>query len=113
MKQLGKLKQLRIKKDMLLITILEKKEAKTKSLVYLLIFLGLFVSAGILLAQGGQPGTLDERSVSAGNFTKFLAGKFLLFGVILLFQSLAQNKEIRELDKEYEVLKEGVRYLSN
>jgi hypothetical protein len=113
MEELVKLKRLRIKKDMVMITLQEKKEAKTKSLVYLLIFLGLFVTAGILLASGGQAGTLNDGSASAGNFTKFLAGKVLLVGVILLFRKLTLNKEIRELEKEYEVMKEGVRYLSN
>ena len=113
MEELVKLKRLRIKKDMLLITIQEKKEAKTQSLVYLLIFLGLFVTAGILLASGGQPETLDGGSTSAGNFAKFRAGKFLLVGVILLFRSLGLNKEIRKLEKEYEEMKKGVRYLSN
>ncbi len=113
MEELVKLKRLRIKKDMLLITIQEKKEAKTKSLVYLLIFLGLFVTAGILLASGGQPGALDGGSTSAGNFAKFLAGKFLVVGVILLFRTLGLNKEIQELEKEYEKMKEGVRYLNN
>jgi hypothetical protein len=75
--------------------------------------LGLFVTAVILLASGGQPETLDGGSTSAGNFAKFLAGKFLVIGVILLFRTLALNKEIRELEKEYEVMKEGVRYLGN
>ena len=59
MEELVKLKRLRIKKDLLLITIQEKKEAETKSLVYLLGFLGLFVSEGILLASGGTPATPD------------------------------------------------------
>ena len=99
MEELVKLKRLRIKKDMLLITIQEKKEVKTKSLVYLLIFLGLFVSAGILLASGGTNATPDQGSSSAGNFAKFLAGKFLIVGVIFLFRTIGLNKEIRELEK--------------
>ena len=113
MEELVKLKRWRIKKDMLMITIQEKKEAKTKSLVYLVIFLGLFVTALILLAPGGTTATPDQGSTSAGNFAKFLAGKFLVVGVILLFRTLGLNKEIQELEKEYEKMKEGVRYLSN
>jgi hypothetical protein len=111
--ELVKLKRLRIKKDLLRITIKEKKEAKTKSLIFLVIFLALLVTSGILLAQGGHPETLDERSALAGKFTKFLAGKSLLATLLLLFWVYAVKKEIRGLEKEYELMKEEVRYLSN
>ena len=62
MEELVKLKRLRIKKDLLLITIQEKKEAETKSLVYLLGFLGLVVNEGFLLASGGTPAPPDQGS---------------------------------------------------
>jgi hypothetical protein len=113
MEELVKLKRLRIKKDLLLVTIQEKKETKTKSQVYLLIFFGLFVTAGILLASGGTPTTPDQGSASAGTFAKFLAGKFLIVGVILLFRTLRLIKEIQKLEDEYKEMKKEVRYLSN
>jgi hypothetical protein len=42
MEELVKLRKLRIKKDELLITIREKEEAKTKTAVYLAVFILLF-----------------------------------------------------------------------
>ncbi|MCH6198559.1 hypothetical protein MMU07_03135 [Aquiflexum sp. LQ15W] len=113
MEQLTKLKRLRIEKDELLITIREKEEAKTKSAVYLAIFVLLLIWMVALLANpsGAQdPNSMNE---SGAKFLKFVSGKFLIVSLVLMYRTHKINKEIRELEKEYEEMKKGVGYLSN
>ena len=113
MEQLTKLKRLRIKKDELLITIREKEEAKTKSAIYLAIFVLLLIWMVVLLANpsGAQdPNSMNE---AGAKFLKFVAGKFLIVSLVLMYRTYTINKEIKELEKEYEEMKRRVGYLSN
>lgn len=113
MEQLTKLKRLRIKKDGLMITIAEKKEAKTKSLVYLMIFLLLFmgmISLDLNPSVAQDPNFMNE---SGAKFLKFESGKFLLVGLFLMYRTYKIKKEIRELGKEYEEMKKEISYFSN
>ena len=113
MEQLVSLKHLRIKKEEQLLTLGEKKQIRSRSLLYLGIFVLLF--AGMV--------TLDPNpnSVDAGNpdnelaakFLKFLAVKFLAVSMYSGFRVYRANKEIRALKSEYAEMERKLRYLSN
>ena len=111
MEEFVKLKRFRIKKDGLMITIAEKNEAKTKSLIYLMIFLLLFM--GMILLELNPSVAQDPNSMneSGAKFLKLLLGKFLLVSLVLMYRTYNIKKEIRELEKEYEKMK--ISYLSN
>jgi uncharacterized membrane protein len=111
MEQLTILKRLRIKKDELMITIGEKKDAKTKSGIYLGIFMILF--AWMIALDPNSVNENNSMNESGGMFLKFISGKFLIVSIFLMYRTSKINKEIRELEKEYEEMKEEIRYLSN
>lgn len=111
MEQLVRLKQLRIKKEELLLTLWEKRQIRSRSLLYLGIFVILFI--GMV--------TLDPNPVDAGNpfnenaagFLKFLSGKFLVVSMYSGFRVFRANKEIRALKSEYAEMERKLRYLNN
>jgi uncharacterized membrane protein len=113
MDQLTKLKRLRIQKDELLLTIRDKEKTKTKSVIYLVIFILLF---GWMIALDPNPNVANDTDImneSGAKFLKFVSGKFLLVSLVLMYRTYRINKEIRELEREYEEMKRGVGYLSN
>jgi hypothetical protein len=113
MEEFVKLKRLRIKKDGLMITLAEKKETKTKSLIYLMIFLLLFM--GMISLDPNPSVAQDPNSMneSGALFLKFVSGKFLLISLVLMYRTYKIKKEIRELEKGYEEMKREISYLSN
>jgi uncharacterized membrane protein len=111
MEQLTILKRLRIKKDELMITIGKKKEAKTKSVIYLGVFMLLF--AWMIVVDPNPVNNKNSENESGAIFLKFLSGKFMIVSCFLMYRTYKINKEIRELEKEYEEMKEEIRYLSN
>lgn len=113
MEQLTKLQRLRIKKDELLITIRGKEKAKTKSAVYLAVFVLLLILMVALLANTSMDQDPNSMNQAGAKFLKFVSGKFLIISLVLMYRSHKINKEIKELEKEYEEMKKGVGYLSN
>jgi hypothetical protein len=113
MEEFVKLKRLRLKKDGLMITIAEKKASKTKSLIYLMIFLLLFM--GMISLDPNPSVAQDPNSMneSGALFLKFVSGKLLLVSLVLMYRTSKVKKEIRELEKGYEEMKREISYLSN
>ena len=113
MEELTKLKRIRIKKDQLSIVLKEKKEAKSKSLIYLSLFvLVLFLLAFNESAPSNSP--INDGELGAGTkIVKFISGKFLWLGIIPLFRILSLNRDINSIEREYQELVAETRHLSN
>ena len=113
MNQLLSLKQLRIKKDMLLLTLSEKKQIRTRSLLYLGICVILFIG---MITLDPNPTPVDAGNPDnelAAKFLKFIVGKFLVVSMYSGFRVYWANKEIRALTKESTEMERKLRYLSN
>ena len=113
MNQLLSLKQLRIKKDMLLLTLEEKRQIRTRSLLYLGIFVILFIGMVILDPNPNRVDDGNSFNENAAGFLKFLAGKFLVVSLYLGYRTYRTGKEIRALKKESTEMERKLRYLSN
>ena len=113
MEEFVRLKQLRIKKEELLLTLEEKKQIRTRSLLYLGIFVILFIG---MVTLDPNPTSVDAGNPfneNAAGFLKFLAGKFLVVSIYSGFRVYRANKEIRVLKSEYAEMERKLRYLSN
>jgi amino acid permease len=113
MDQLLRLKQLRIKKDMLLLTLAEKKKRRALSILYLAVFIMLFI---LMITLDPNPNSADPNNSlneSAAKFLKFVAGKFLLVSIYFGYRTYRSSKEIRGLKKESTEMERKLRYLSN
>jgi positive regulator of sigma E activity len=99
MNQLLSLKQHRIKKDMLQITLEEKKQIRTRSLLYLGIFVILFIGMVILDPNPTRVDAGDSLNENAAGFLKFIAGKFLVASLYFGYRTYRTSKEIRALKK--------------
>ena len=78
MEQLLRLKQLRIKKEELLLTLAEKKKRRVLSMLYLAVFILLFI---LMVTLDPNPNSADagnSLNESVAKFLQFVAGKFLL-----------------------------------
>ena len=113
MNQLLSLKQLRIKKDMLLLTLEEKKQIRSRSLLYLGIFVILFIGMVTLAHNPNSAVAGDAFNENAAGFLEFLAVKFLAVSMYSGFRVYRANKEIRALKIEYAEMERKLRYLSN
>ena len=113
MEHLVYLKQLRIKKEEILLTLGEKKQIRNRSLLYLGICVILFIG---MITLDPNPTPTDDRdsfNENAAGFLKFLAGKFLVVSMYSGFRVYRANKEIRALKKEYIEMERKLRFLSN
>jgi hypothetical protein len=113
MEELVRLKHLRIKKEEILLTLGEKEQIRTRSLLYLGIFVILFIG---MVTLDPNPNSVDAGNPfneNAAGFLKFLAGKFLVVSMYSGFRVYRANKEIRALKKEYIEMERKLRYLSN
>lgn len=113
MEQLVNLKHLRIKKEELLLTLGEKKQIRSKSLLYFGIFVILFIGMVILDPNPTPTDAGDPFNENAAGFLKFLSGKFLVVSMYSGFRVYRANKEIRALKKESSEMERKLRYLSN
>ena len=113
MEQLLRLKQLRIKKDMLLLTLGEKRQIRTRTLLYFGIFILLFIGMVILDPNPNSADAGNSQNESAAKFLKFLAGKSLLVSMYLGYRTYRISREIRGLKKESTEMERKLRYLSN
>ena len=113
MEQLVYLKQLRIKKEELLLTLGEKKQIRTRSLLYLGICVILFIGMVILDPNPNRVDAGNSFNENAAGFLKFLAGKFLVVSMYSGFRVYRANKEILALKSEYAEMERKLRYLSN
>ena len=113
MEQLVYLKQLRIKKEELFLTLGEKKQIRNRSLLYLGIFVILFIGMVMLDPNPNPVDAGDSFNENAAGFLKFLAGKFLVVSMYSGFRVYRANKEIRALKKESTEMERKLRYLSN
>ncbi len=113
MYQLLSLKQLRIKKDMLLLTLEEKKQIRSRDMLYLGIFVLLFIGMVILDPNPNSADAGDSFNENAAGFLKFIAGKFLVASLYFGYRTYRTSKEIRALKKEYQEMERKLRYLSN
>ena len=113
MEQLVRLKQLRIKKEELLLTLGEKKQIRTRSLLYLGICVILFIGMVILDPNPNRVDAGNSFNENAAGFLKFLAGKFLVVSMYSGFRVYRANKEILALKSEYAEMERKLRYLSN
>jgi amino acid permease len=113
MEQLLRLKQLRIKKDMLLLTLAEKKKRRALSMLYLAVFILLFI---LMITLDPNPNSADASNSlneSAAKFLKFVAGKFLLVSMYFGYRTYRSSNEIRVLKWESTEMERKLRYLSN
>ena len=113
MEQLVYLKQLRIKKEEILLTLGEKKQIRTRSLLYLGIFVILFIGMVILDPNPNRVDAGNSFNENAAGFLKFLAGKFLLVSLYFGYRTYRTGKEIRALKSESTEMERKLRYLSN
>ena len=113
MEQLVSLKHLRIKKEEILLTLWEKKQIRSRSLLYLGIFVILFIGMVTLDPNPTSTDAGDPFNENAAGFLKFLSGKFLVVSMYSGFRVYLANKEIRALKMEYAEMERKLRYLSN
>ena len=113
MEQLVYLKQLRIKKEKLLLTLEEKKQIRMRSLIYLGIFILLFIGMVMLDPNPNSVDAGNPDNELAAKFLKFLAGKLLVVSMYSGFRVYRANKEIRAVQSEYAEIERKLRYLSN
>ena len=113
MEQIVHLKQLRIKKEELLLTLGEKKKIRSRSLLYLGIFVLLFAGMVTLDPNPNPVDAGNSDNELAVKFLKFIAGKFLVVSMYSGFRVYRANKEIRALKSEYVEMERKLRYLSN
>ncbi len=113
MEQLLRLKQLRIKKEELLLTLAEKKKRRVLSMLYLAVFILLFI---LMVTLDPNPNSADagnSLNESAAKFLQFVAGKFLLVSMYFGYRTYRTSREIRVLKKESTEMERKLRYLSN
>jgi hypothetical protein len=113
MDQLVNLKQLRIKKEELFLTLGKKKQIRTRALLYLGIFILLFTGMVNLDPYPNSQDTWNSQSESAAKFLQFVAGKFLLVSMYFGYRTYLTNREIQGLKKESAEMERKLRYLSN
>jgi hypothetical protein len=113
MEQLLRLKQLRIKKEELLLTLAEKKKRRTLSILYLAVFILLFILMVTLDPNPNSADASDSFNENAAGFLKFFAGKFLVVSLYLGYRTYRANREIRGLKKESTEMERKLRYLRN
>ena len=113
MEQLLRLKQLRIKKEELLLTLAEKKKRRALTILYLSVFILLCIW---MVTMDPNPNSADvgnSLNESAAKFLKFVAGKFLFASLYLGYKMFKTSREIRGLKKESTEMELKLRYLSN
>lgn len=113
MEQLLRLKQLRIKKELLLLTLAEKKKIRAVSLLYLAGCFMLFVLMITLDQTPNSADAGDSFNESAAGFLKFVAGKFLFVSMYFGYKTYRTGKEIRVLKNDHTEMERKLRYLSN
>jgi len=113
MEQLVQLKQLRIRKDFLLLSLVEKKQIKTKSLLYLAVFVILFIGMVILDPNPNSRDMANSSPEAAANILKFVAGKFLVASLYFGYRGYRTGKQIQMLKKDLEEMNKELRHLSN
>jgi amino acid permease len=113
MEQLVRLKQLRIKKEELLLTLAEKKKRRALSIVYLAVFILLFIGMVILDPNPNSADASNSQNESAVKFLKFVAGKFLFVSMYFGYRTYRTSREIRVLKNEHAEMEQKLRYLSN
>ena len=113
MEQLVYLKHLRIKKEEILLTLGEKKQIRTRSLLYLGICVILFIGMVMLDPNPTPVDAGNSFNENAAGFLEFIAGKFLVASLYLGYRTYRSNKEIRALKCEYAEMERKLRYLSN
>ena len=99
MEQLVRLKQLRIKKEELLLTLAEKKKRRALSIVYLAVFILLFIGMVILDPNPNSADAGNSQNESAAKFLKFVAGKFLFVSMYFGYRTYRTSREIQGLKK--------------
>jgi amino acid permease len=113
MEQLLRLKQLRIKREEILLTLGEKKKRRALSILYLAVFILLFIGMVILDPNPNSADASNSMNESAAKFLKFVAGKFLLVSMYFGYRTYRTSREIRALKKESTEMERKLRYLSN
>jgi hypothetical protein len=113
MEQLVHHKQLRIRKDFLLLSLEEKKQIKTKSRLYLAIFVVLFIGMVTLDPNPNSSEMANSSPEAAANILKFVAGKFLVASVYFGYRGYLTGKQIKTLEKDLQEMNKELRHLSN
>jgi hypothetical protein len=113
MEQLVRLKQLRIKKEELLLTLAEKRKRRDQSILYLAVFILLFIWMVTLDPNPNSADASNSLNESAAKFLKFVAGKFLLMSMYFGYRTYLTSREIQGLKKESTEMERKLRYLSN
>ncbi len=113
MEQLLRLKQLRIKKEVLLLTLVEKKKRRDLSILYLAVFILLFIWMVTLDPNPISADASNSLNESAAKFLKLVAGKFLLVSMYFGYRTYRTSREIQGLKKESTEMERKLRYLSN
>jgi hypothetical protein len=113
MEQLLRLKQLRIKKEELLLTLAEKKKRRALSILYLAVFILLFIWMVTLDPNPNSAVAGNSLNESAANFLQFVAGKFLLVSMYFGYRTYRTSREIQGLKKESTEMERKLWYLSN
>lgn len=107
-----KLRALQFKKDLVAITLLEKKELKTKTYVFLGVFVLAALMIGILQTAHSNFQITDFGLMVGKGVLKF-SGIFFWAGIILIFRVNSLNKEIKSIEEEIDQINQDIRHLNN
>lgn len=108
----GRLRALQIKKDIISLTLIEKEGLKSKTYIYLGIFLLSILMMGVLQSANSNS-QITELEFQAGKAILRFGGMFLWIGIFLIYQIFSLKKEIKSLEKEYQESNQEILYLSN
>ena len=109
---LQNLKVLQIKKEMLLITLTEKRSMKTKVYIYL----GIFILAVLLigfLKSAHQSSQITDVEYKVGERILKFGGIFFWSGLFLIYRVFSITKEIKAIEQEIDLLNQNFIHLNN
>lgn len=112
MNDLGKLRALQIKKEIISVTLIEKEGLRNKTYVYMGIFLLAILMMGILQSAHSNS-QITELEFKAGKAILRFGGMFFWIGIFLIYRVYSLKKEIKSLEKKYWELSQEILYLSN
>ena len=101
MEELLRLKQLRIKKEVLLLILAEKKKIRALSILYLAVFILLFIWMITLDPNPNSADAGNSHNESVAKFLKFEAGKFLVVSMYFGYRTYRTSREIRGLKNDH------------
>ncbi|MFN3999681.1 hypothetical protein [Algoriphagus sp.] len=109
---LGKLRALQIKKEIISVNLIEKEGLRNKTYFYMGIFLLAILMMGIFQTAYSNS-QITEQDFKAGKAILRFGGMFFWIGIFLILRVYSLKKEIKSLEKEYQELNQEILHLSN